>query len=204
MDTCYRCSALIEAFLTSAAEGDWDKCKTLQGEIVQLEREADDVKRDIRYHLPQGVFLPVPRPDLLDLLTRQDRIANKAKDIAGMVLGRRLRFPAEMVDAVHEFTQACVAACSRAHAIVRELDDLLDTGFGGREMQRVHAMIRELDREERACDEQEVVLRATLFELESGLGPVDVMFMYRIIERVGDLANIAQRVGHRIDLLLAK
>ena len=195
---------MIEPFLTSAAEGNWTACGTLQAEIVQLEREADEVKRDIRYHLPQGFFLPVPRPDLLDLLTRQDRIANKAKDIAGLVLGRQLRFPAEMTEGIREFAEACVGACARAHAVVRELDDLLGTGFGAREMQRVHAMISELDRDERSCDEREVELRATLFDLESGLAPVDVMFMYRIIERIGDLANAAQRVGHRIDLLLAR
>jgi uncharacterized protein len=48
------------------------------------------------------------------------------------------------------------------------------------------------------------VLRAELFELEPGLPPVDVIFMYKIIEWIGDLADVAKRVGHRLELLLAK
>lgn len=34
--------------------------------------------------------------------------------------------------------------------------------------------------------------------------PIDVMFLYRVIELIGDLADVAQRVGSRLQILLAR
>ncbi|GBF31068.1 hypothetical protein MnTg04_01021 [bacterium MnTg04] len=46
-------------------------------------------------------------------------------------------------------------------------------------------------------------LRARLFELESGLPPINVMFLYKIIDLTGEVADYAERVGRRLELLLA-
>jgi uncharacterized protein Yka (UPF0111/DUF47 family) len=43
-----------------------------------------------------------------------------------------------------------------------------------------------------------------LLEIEKDLPPVDVMFYYKIIEGIGEVADIAQRIGSRVELLLAK
>jgi uncharacterized protein Yka (UPF0111/DUF47 family) len=52
--------------------------------------------------------------------------------------------------------------------------------------------------------ELQVALRAELFKLERDLFPVDVMFMYKVIEWIGDLADQAQRVGSRLHRVLAR
>jgi hypothetical protein len=39
---------------------------------------------------------------------------------------------------------------------------------------------------------------------EKNLPPVDVMFYYKVIEGIGEIADIAQRIGSRVELLLAK
>jgi uncharacterized protein Yka (UPF0111/DUF47 family) len=41
-------------------------------------------------------------------------------------------------------------------------------------------------------------------KVEKDLPPVDVIFYYKIIEGIGEVADIAQRVGSRVELLLAK
>ena len=53
-------------------------------------------------------------------------------------------------------------------------------------------------------DRIQVELRAILFGLEDDMRPTDVMFTYRLIEWVGIVAAYAQRVGRRLQLLLAK
>ena len=55
-----------------------------------------------------------------------------------------------------------------------------------------------------ANDEQQIQIRSQLFKLESELPPVDVIFLYKIIEWIGDLADRAQKVGGRLQLLLAR
>ncbi|MFB3106018.1 MAG: TIGR00153 family protein [Pseudomonadales bacterium] len=203
IEICYACAELVTPLLERVAAENWDEVERLQRQIVTLENEADDLKIEIRSNLPRGFFLPVPRPDLLELLTRQDRIANRAKGIAGLILGRRLTFPPVMTADLAEFARECIKACQQARQVVRELDELLDAGFRGSERRRVRAMVHEIDVTERHCDEIEVALRARLYGLEAGLSPVDVVFMYRVIEWIGDLANHAERVGHRLDQLLA-
>ena len=61
----------------------------------------------------------------------------------------------------------------------------------------------ELDRLESESDVLQSELRARLFELESDLPPVNVMFLYKIIDLTGEVADYAERVGRRLELLLA-
>jgi len=50
----------------------------------------------------------------------------------------------------------------------------------------------------------QIKLRKMLFDIEDQYNPIDVMFLYKIIEWVGVLADQAQRVGSRIELMLAR
>ncbi len=200
---CSECAELVVPVLQASNAGDWSEVQNLRARMVELEHDADEIKREIRTHLPKGFFLPVARRDLLDLLTQQDQMANKAKGIAGLVLGRKLRFPEPVQKGLIEFAQHCIAVDADAKELIGELDELLDTGFRGAEVKRVRAMIHELDLAERGCDANEVEIREELFALEHDLPPIEVVFMYRVIEWIGDLANIGQRIGHRLEMLLA-
>ena len=183
---------------------DWDTVKGIQKQISKLEGEADKLKKEIRLHLPSGMFMPVSRRDLLEVLTMQDKIANTAKDIAGIILGRKMVIPEKIADDFLPFVQRCVDACNQAQKTINELDELVETGFRGAELKLVDNMITELDRIEGDTDRIQVEVRAKLYAIERELNPVDVMFLYRVIEWVGDLGDLAQRVGSRLQLMLAK
>ena len=64
----------------------------------------------IRLHLPRRLFLPVSRADLLELIEAQDKIVNKIKDISGLMLGRRMQFPADIDTAIREYGDTAIAA----------------------------------------------------------------------------------------------
>ncbi len=175
-----------------------------RAEISKLEKEADAIKRQIRLDLPGGLFMPVDRADLLELLTQQDKIANRAKDIAGRVIGRKLEVPATLKVKFNTYLGRCLDATEKAADAINELDDLLETGFKGREVEIVEKMINQLDVIEDDTDSMQIELRADLLALEKELNPVDVMFLYQIIEWVGDLADLAERVGARLEIMLAR
>jgi len=65
-------------------------------------------------------------------------------------------------------------------------------------------MIAELHTIEGETDVIQVKLRAELYAIEHDLSPIDVMFIYKIIEWTGDLADAAQSTGNRLQLMLAK
>ena len=199
----HECAANLMPFFEAVMAEDWAKVEQVQQEMSRLEHEADKLKKSVRLHLPKSLFLPVPRTDLLELLTMQDRIPNRAKDIAGIIMGRRMAIPASMKDQMNEFVRSSVAAAEQALTAINELDGLLETGFSGRELVVVENMIKELDILEEKADQLEIGVRTSLFALEAQLPPVDVMFLYNIIDWVGDIANRAHDVGGRLQLLLA-
>lgn len=204
METVYHTVEVLLDFFDAVLRADWEVAMEQQALIVQLEEKADNQKKEIRLHLPNGLFLPVSRSDLLRLLTRQDEIANKAKDIAGLVLGRRMQFPAEIVVPYQKFLRRSCEAIAQAYKVVSTLDELLETGFKGKEAASVEGMIVNLDTLEDDTDHMEVAVRGQLFALEAHLHPVHTMFLYKIIDWTGDLANDAQHVGHSLELLLAR
>ena len=194
----------LPELIQASADDDWQRARDVARCITTAEKEADKLKRSVRRHLPKSLFLPVPRSDLLSLVSVQDQVANTAKDVAIMMLGRNMRFPETLAPDVLDYTVACVATCGQALHAIQELDELLEVGFSGREVKRVETMLKQLDKLERRTDKQASALRAKLFKLEAELPPVDVMFYYRAFALLGTLADTAETVGDRLQVLLAR
>lgn len=154
--------------------------------------------------MPKNLLMPVARADLLSVLRVQDEVANLSKDIAGVIIGRRMRFPEGLKDSVMGLVERCVDAAGQALKTVNELDELFEVGFSGREVEIVQGFINRLDEIENDTDRMEIDVRAVLFGLERELNPVEVMFLYKVIDLCGDLADTCQRVGSRLQLLLAR
>ncbi len=203
IDIAFRCAKQLRAFFSAAISGNWDDAAKARAEIEKLEHDADHLKKEIRLHLPKSLFMPVPREDLLALLLVQDKIANRTKDVSGIVLGRKMQIPAEIAEQCLDFVDRNIDAAKQARKSVRELDDLFTTGFRGAEVTLVAAMIEELDRIETDTDEKQAALRAALFKIEQSMNPVDAIFMYQVIELTGEIADMAERVGRRLELLLS-
>ena len=96
MAEVYSCVAELTPLFEAVIAKDWDKVKDIQKIISKREKEADKLKKEIRLQLPKGMFMPVSRRDLLEVLTMQDKIANTAKDIAGIILGRKMELPEQI------------------------------------------------------------------------------------------------------------
>ena len=97
-----------------------------------------------------------------------------------------------------------VDAADQASKTVNELDELYEVGFVGKEVSVMQSYINTLDKIENETDKLEIAVRAVLFRLEKALDPVEVMFLYKVIDLTGDLADTSQRVGSRLQLLLAR
>ncbi len=198
------CVSLLEPLYDAVLADDRAAANEIQERIVALEHDADDLKHDLRLHLPRSLFLPVERRDLLEVLTMQDNIANRAKDIAGLIRGRRMSLPADVGPRFKDFVKRGIDACLQAQKAVNELDELVETGFRGAEVALVQDLINELDRIETDTDTIQVEVRAKVFAIERDLPPIDAMFLYRVIDWTGDIGDRAQRVGSRLQLMLAR
>ncbi|HET7570261.1 MAG TPA: TIGR00153 family protein [Gammaproteobacteria bacterium] len=198
------CVRALKPFAEAVTAADWDQAMTLRRRIIDLEHEADAMKRELRLHLPNSLFMPVARADLLNLLQSQDNIANKTKDISGLMAGRRMQLPAPLHELFLRQVQRSIDATEQAYKSVNQLGELFEAGFRGAEADIVESMIVELDRIESDTDAIQVELRTQLYPFEKELPPVDVVFIYQAIEWIGDMADLCHGVGNALQLLLAR
>lgn len=204
MRKAYQCAKQLLPFFEAVLKQDWKTAKELQEKIIELEKEADHIKRDLRLNLPTGLFLPVSRTDLLELLTHQDRIANKAQDIAGLIISRQMTIPEPLVPSFMPFLHRCLDAAKQACNAINELDELLETGFRGSEVTIVEDMIVKLHEIEHDSDDKLADMRHKIFELEHTLSAIEIMFLYKLVQWIGELADYAQTVGGRLQILIAR
>jgi len=204
MKKVHSCIKEFGVFAKAANAEDWDKAQTAQISISDKEHKADKLKKKLRMNLPSTFMMPFSRRDLLDVLLIQDSIANITKDLAGLMMTRRMVFPKEFAEDFINLTGLCIKTSAAALVAINELDELLETAFSSRERKIVDQMIKKINELEHDTDIAQNEIREKLFTLESNLPPVDVMFYYRAIEWLGETADAAQKVGSRFEVMLTK
>lgn len=204
MAVVHKCVTKLQPFFDAVIAKNWNDAEKIQQEASDLESKADEIKRDLRLHLPKGLFMAVSRLDTLELLSRQDQLANLAEDISGLVVGRKMELPKTIQQDYLHFLQRCVDASYQACKAIKELDKLFEVGFSGKEVEIVEEMIEVLYKIEGDTDQIQINIRRELFKIENELSPIHVIFLYKIIEWTGDLANRAQHVGDSLQMLLTK
>ena len=152
MRAVLECAREVMPLIEAVCVGDRSKVKTSKEQIFQKEATADEMMHQLRARLPKSLFLPVDRRDLLELLQMQDGIADTAQDIAGMLSHRRMELPQSLHEPVKNLTGRCLDACEQAGKVIEQVDELVETGFKGREVKRVAGMIDELNGIEEETD----------------------------------------------------
>ena len=204
MKQVHSCLKDFGVFAKAAKAEDWEKAEITHISIGKREHKADVLKKKLRMNLPSTFMMPFSRRDLLDVLLIQDSIANITKDLAGLMMSRKMVLPEEFADDFIDLSKLCIKTSAAALDAINELDELLETAFSSRERKIVDKMIKKVNELEHETDVAQELIRNKLYLLEDSLPPVDVMFYYRAIEWLGETADAAQKVGSRFEVMLTK
>ena len=191
-------------FLKSAIDSDWNEAVKSRKVISDLENQADTLKAETRGLLTKSLFLAVPREDILDLIKLADDIPNTVKDISGLMIGRQMEIPVKISSSFLHFAKEAAVISDAASEAVNYIDELFQFSFGGNAAIKMQQLIEKLDSLENKNDQTEINLRAELFAIEKDLPPVNVIFLYDIINKIGELSDRAEQVGHRISLIASR
>jgi len=186
----------LPVYFEAVLKQNWRLANRLADDITRLEQEADEIKRQIRSNFSRSLFMPVSRSDLLDLLKSQDRIPNRVRDVVGLCSGRKMTLPSELGSELLNLVETCVKASATALQTLNTLEKMFETGFS--EAHEISELITELSAIEHQADLQQKHVQSRLYKTEQTLNPVDVMFLYRLIDWIGDIADNAEAVGNRI------
>lgn len=198
---CAQCVEQLTTYFEAAQKGSWSKAENAQQEIVRLEEAADELKREVRRNLPRGLWMSVSRADLLELVRMQDKMANDTKDVAGLSLGRELAFPAKLEKNLFKFLATVVSTVNMTVEVVSATRELSRTAFGARQAKVIMTKATAVERLERKSDEIQTRLRAKLRTHEESISPIDAIFLYQLLSKIGEIANSAEKVAHRAQII---
>ena len=205
MKLAVKCVEMLPKMLEAMFAKDKGQLKELRYKIFEIETEADKVFDHLSSQLPQSMFMPVHRHDLIAVLRSQEEIADTAQDIAGL-LHLHLEIPEELHKPLIALANKGVETCQEALKVVKSLEDLVETGFKGPDVERVHNLIDDVAKSEDGADMMGIDLTQTLYHHFHGkdVDAVSILFTYELIKLLGRLADHAELVGSRTRLLMAK
>lgn len=190
--------ALLERILDGDTEGFDDDAQ----KISTLEHKADLVKNDIRNNLPRGLFLAIDRGRLLEILSLQDSIADKAEDIGVLMSIRPVRVLDDLATPFRMFINGNMDAFRKATDVMRELDALIGSGFGGVEAGRVEGMVDLVAQSEHEVDVMQRQLMRQILDHEHDFSVGDFFVWTQLLHEVASISNLSENLANKVRMLL--
>jgi predicted phosphate transport protein (TIGR00153 family) len=196
------CMKKLSAIFDLLHKGDPEKIEKLVGELSQLEHEADLTKNDIRNHLPRSLFLPIDRAHFLDILSIQDSIADEAEAVGILFTLHPLEQFDSFDDDIIELYKKNEQVFLNANQIIEEIDELLESSFGGIEAEKVKAMVEQTAYKEHEAEKMKRKFMKQLFSKGSSLSTPSFYLWMRLAEDIGKISHISERLANRIRMIL--
>lgn len=181
------------------------RCQTfeeLRAEVIQLETEADAVKRRIRGHLPKGTLMPVDKFQLFRYLREQDNVLDALEDALDWISYRsEPGIPAALEKEFFLLVDAVIAPIEELTKMVAEARKYFST-FSEKQRVVVKDIIHTLREQEHEADKAEDNIKQKVFNME--IDPVTVFHMIRLAETIGSIADHAENAGDMMRAMLAR
>jgi uncharacterized protein len=202
MEKVAACVEQTRPILAAFRAGDADRVETLAAAMSRAEHEADQIKQDIRNHLPRGMFLPVAQDRLIEVLVTQDSIADKAENLGRLLTLRPLPMVEGFEQPFDEFVDKNLETFARVHRIIAELDELVETAFGGVEAERARDAVGQVAQLEHEADVLQHALLKVLLANESQLTAGELYLWLQILRQLSQLSNLSERLANRVRTML--
>lgn len=198
MDKVTECVDCIPLIFESYRSHDTEAVKSLSDRISKLEHEADLIKHDIRNNLPRGIFMPVARTNLIRILNIQDGIANRAEDISVLLTFKQAGVFKGFNPAFDDLLNLSLEAFKLTRNIINELDELVETGFGGVEAESVRELVEKVEQKEHETDVCQKELLKSMLSHEDSITYGDFFLWSRIIRQVAAIADRSENLAVEI------
>ncbi len=180
--------------VNKAADGK-DASKEIKA-TIDSELDADNIKAELRKRMSeQDIRLMVSMDEFLHMLTRQDRIADYAQNVAEQISFRELykdKKARKMLKEMAKVVSETVAVYKETAAAMRDLS------IGGETKAakaKVAELIKQVNLKEHEADEVEAKAAAHVFSSGDD-DALAAMHMYRVLQRMDDVANACEKAAN--------
>ena len=185
---------MLEA-VNTACDGE-DASEAIQA-TIEAELVADNVKTEVRRlalnDMRMGVQLSLD--DFLYMVTRQDRIADYAQNVAEQLAFRPLFDDEQAKTNLKEMAKAVSETVAKYEDAVEALRDFTISGQTKAAETKLADLIREVNLKEHEADGVEAMAAAYVFTNGED-APLAAMHMYRVLQRLDDVANACEKAAN--------
>ena len=173
----------------------------LTEQVARLESEADDIKRNIRNHLPRGILMPVDKFQFFQYLREQDKVLDEVEEALFWLSFRPRGIPDEVANDMHHLVEVVVPPIERLSDLVALATEYFRSK-SEEQRNKMKSLIRDIRQYEREADLIERELKFKIFG--SIKDPLVVFHLIRLVEHVGDIADHAQNASDRMRAMIAR
>lgn len=200
MECVNRIPVLYDAFLNN----DMENIEKIAKEISDHEYNTDIIKNQIRQSLPNSIFMPVARGDMLQIITAMDSIADKTEDLGVLMTFKRIIVPDEIKKEIVEFAEKVIKVVNLSRDVIDELETLKAASFAGPETKTLSELLDKINESEHETDKFQYSLTKKILNSEKKLDCGSLVLWLKIIETTGGIANAAEKMANRIRLIISQ
>ena len=183
-------------------EQDCEEFDQLTEDVAMFESQADALKRNLRNHLPRGIFMPMDKFIFLDCLREQDHVLDDVEEALYWLSFKPMAgIPEELVGDFLHLVDAVIPAIEK----LPEMSEQAMAYFKNsteENRNKLKSIIRDVYQAEKEADHLEHELKKNAFTLLED--PVEIYHVVRLVEIVGDICDHAQNVSDRMRTMIAR
>jgi predicted phosphate transport protein (TIGR00153 family) len=181
------------------------KCKTFEEfrqEVIQIESQADAIKRRIRGHIPKRTMMPISNFLVFRYLKEQDEVLDRMEDSLDWISYRaESRIPQELEKDFALLVDAVIDPIEELNRLVVEAR-LYFKKFSEKQRVVVKNIIHKLRQQEHEADSYEDTIKKKVFNMEADA--VTIFHLVTLAETIGSIADHAQNAGDMMRAMLSK
>ena len=198
MDQVSKCIVKMVEAIDAMAAGRYDEIEALAYQVSRLEHQADQIKDDIRNNLLRRFFMPIDKSEVLEILSLQDSLADTAEDVCKIMTLKRLPFKDEYKEEFNEFVKLNVDAFNMVASIMGQLDELIESGFGGSEGEKIRALAHDVAFAEHKADLVQIGLLKKLYANDTEMTVGEFHLWMRLTRVMSRISNVSENLANRI------
>ena len=179
--------------ITAVASG--EDAEEYIASTIAAELKADVIKSEIQGQIGSGVRFVIGRETFLHMLSRQDRIADYAQNVAEQLSFRDLYDDKTARENLKKMAATVLETVMCYEKTVDNLKELSNSGFSRKEKDALLESIREVNLKEHLADEIESMAAAHVFSTGDN-DALAAMHMYRVLQRLDDVANACEKAAN--------
>jgi len=196
------CVELLRPLTEALIEGDHVRIEQLHHKISQKEHEADEIKNEIRGQISKLFMLSVGRHEVLKFLSAQDDVADAAEDFAVVLRLRKTVLHEDLTKDFRAFVSRVISVSELLLGAADDLAVLAELSFEGEHAERVLKTIDKISHEEWEADKLQRRFALHYYGIEDQLDPTTLVFYDRYCQRLGGVANSAEKCAKLLRTLI--